>query len=164
LEPLLLWGMGLLLAALLVLVLEVFIPSAGMLSVLSGALAVGGLVCLYRHDTLWGVTGTLVVVILGPVIVSWGFRILPSTPMGRKMLFGEEGHEKPAITAEPPIEFDALVGSVGEALTDLRPVGVARFDTLKLDVLSQTSYVRAGTRVRVTDVEGTLVKVRPIDA
>lgn len=162
-EPLLLWGIGLLLAALLVLAIEVFVPSMGLLSVLAGAMALGGLACLYSHSLSWGITGTLVVLILGPTIVAFGFRILPSTPFGRKMLFGEEGEDKPVLPEPVASEFEGLVGQTGEAVTDLRPVGMILVAGQRLDALTETSYIRAGTRVRVTSVEGTQIKVRPVD-
>lgn len=162
-EPLLLWGLGLLMASLLVLAIEVFVPSMGVLAVLAGAMAVGGLVCLYSHSVTWGITGTLMVLVLGPVVVVFGLKIMPSTPMGRRMLFGEAGEERPVLPEAVTSEYDGLVGAAGEAVTDLRPVGVVKVAGQRVDALAETSYVRAGARVRVTSVEGTTIKVRPVD-
>jgi membrane-bound serine protease (ClpP class) len=113
-------------------------------------------------DWKWGLSGTLAAVVLVPIIVYFGFQIMPSTPFGRKMLFGESGEHEPVLKTDGVDECAALVGMEGDALTDLRPVGVARIGKERLDVLSEVSYVRAGSRVRVTAVEGTTVKVRPV--
>lgn len=158
----LVWGIALLVVALLLVVVEVFIPSAGLISITATLVGIAGLVCLYMVDWKWGLTGTLASVILVPIIVYYGFQIMPSTPLGRKMLFGESGEHEPVLKSDGVDEFAALVGMEGDALTDLRPVGMARIGKERLDVLSEVSYVRAGTRVRVTAVEGTTVKVRPV--
>ncbi|MBL8759125.1 MAG: hypothetical protein JNK35_11930, partial [Phycisphaerae bacterium] len=49
-EPLLLWGLGLLAASLLIVVIELFLPSAGVLALVATAVAIAGVVCLFRHD------------------------------------------------------------------------------------------------------------------
>jgi len=162
-EPLLLWGLGLLLASLLVLAIEVFVPSMGLLAVLAGAMALGGLACLFGHSLSWGITGTLTVLILGPVVAAAGFRIMPSTPFGRRMLFGDAGEERPVLPDAVTSEFAGLLGVVGEAMTDLRPVGVVSVEGQRVEALSETVFVRAGARVRVTSVEGTQIKVRAVD-
>jgi membrane-bound serine protease (ClpP class) len=56
----------------------------------------------------------------------------------------------------------ALVGMEGEALTDLRPVGVARFEGKRMDVTAELGLIPRGARVRISEVEGNLIKVRPI--
>jgi membrane-bound serine protease (ClpP class) len=54
-----------------------------------------------------------------------------------------------------------LVGLLGVAESDLRPVGVARFGDVRIDVVSEGGYIAAGTQVRVREVEGARVVVRP---
>lgn len=56
-----------------------------------------------------------------------------------------------------------FVGQVGVAESDLRPIGIARFGDARIDVVSEGGYVRAGTRVRVREVEGGRIVVRPED-
>lgn len=160
-ESMLAWGLLLLAAALLMIVLEVFIPSAGLISVTAGLLAVGGIVCLFMHDKVWGFAGIVTVLLLGPLILIAGFKIMPATPFGKKLLYGESGRHEPVIPEEALNRLDGLVGVEGEALTDLRPVGTARIEGQRLDVRSEIAFVPAGTKVRVTGVEGSTVRVRP---
>ncbi|HZW27538.1 MAG TPA: NfeD family protein [Trueperaceae bacterium] len=56
-----------------------------------------------------------------------------------------------------------LVGAVGTALSDLRPAGVARFGSARVDVVSEGDYVPAGSRLKVLRVEGNRVTVRAVD-
>lgn len=161
-EALAVWGLALLAVCLLLVVAEIFVPSGGLIALAATAVGVGGLVCLYRADTVFGLAGTGVMIVLVPMILVAGFKVLPSTPMGKRMLFGEAGRHEPVLPEVQENPYAALVGLEGDAVTDLRPVGVVRIGGEKIDALSEIGYVRAGTRVRVSAVEGLEVKVRPV--
>jgi len=166
-EYYLVWGMALLAAALLLVVVEVFVPSAGVISVLALTAAVAGIVCLFKVNVLWGVIGVLMMLILWPLIFFFGLSIMPSTHFGRKLLFGEGGKEEPGLGddgdgsgTDPALR--ALIGQEALALTDLRPVGTIRVGDQKYDALSEVSLIRGGTRVRITAIEDNQIKVRPV--
>jgi membrane-bound serine protease (ClpP class) len=59
-------------------------------------------------------------------------------------------------------EFDMLLGQEGVAVTDMRPVGTIRVADQKVTATCETSFLSAGTKVRVSSVEGNQVKVRPV--
>jgi membrane-bound ClpP family serine protease len=155
------WGLVLLAAALLMIVLEVFIPSAGLISITAGLLGVAGIVCLFMHSTVWGFIGVVLVAFLVPIIFFFGFKIMPATPMGKRLLFGEGGKHEPVIPETSLNRLDGLLGAEGEAITDLRPVGTARLEGQRMDVRSEIAFVPAGTKIKVTGVEGSTVRVRP---
>jgi membrane-bound ClpP family serine protease len=157
----LLWGLILLGIALVIVGVEVFVPSAGVLGLTALVVAIAGVVLLYKYDTPWGVAGTGLVLFGGPVIALLGLRIFPQTPMGRRLILGAQ--EEDAEDAPPAVDrLAALVGQEGVVVTDLRPVGVIRIGQEKVDALSETRLVRAGERVRVVSVEGGTRKVRPV--
>ena len=141
---------------------EVFLPSAGLIAVVAGLLGLAGIVCLFQENLGWGFAGIGAASVLAPAIFIFGVKLLPSTPLGRKMLFGEAGKHEPVIPEDSGRELEPLLGAEGEAVTDLRPVGMARIEGQRIDVLSEVSFVPAGTRVRVVAVEGSQIKVRPI--
>ena len=69
------------------------------------------------------------------------------------------------VRTEGPASFVAadesrFLGQLGVAESDLRPVGVARFGEARIDVVSEGGFVRAGTPVRVREVEGARIVVR----
>lgn len=156
------WGILLLGASLALVVLEIFVPSGGLISVLAAIVGVSGIVCLFREDTGWGLAGLLTSLVLVPVIVVFGMKVMPATPVGKKMLFGESGRHAPVVPEDAGHELEPLLGAEGEALTDLRPVGTARIEGQRIDVLSEVGFVPRGAKVRVTSVEGSQIKVRPI--
>jgi membrane-bound serine protease (ClpP class) len=55
-----------------------------------------------------------------------------------------------------------LVGMDGVAVTDLHPSGTAQFGDERVDVVSEGSFVEAGTAVRVVRADGYRHVVRPV--
>ena len=159
-ESMLIWGLALVAAALALTVLEVFLPSAGLIAVIAGVLGLVGVICLFRFDTWWGVGGALSLVILAPIIFAFGLKIMPSTPLGRKLLFGESG-EDPVAPADDE-RSAAVIGAIGTSVTDLRPVGSIMIDGQRLSASSEDAIIPAGTRVRVVAVDGPNIRVRPV--
>ncbi|MEO1009038.1 MAG: NfeD family protein [Planctomycetota bacterium] len=165
-DQLLFWGFLLLGAAALLGVMELLIPSAGVIGIVAVAVAVAGVVCLFIADTAWGVVGTAIVLVAGPVGTWYGFKILPYTPMGRGLILSdrdpEDDEEGPP---ESPVAARlALVGQEGEVLTDLRPVGVVLLEGTRLDAVAETGYIPAGSRVRVVAADGLQLTVRLADS
>ena len=65
-------------------------------------------------------------------------------------------------TAEPPHERAALLGAIGVAATTLRPAGMAQFGDQYIDVVAEGSYLPAGTRVQVVEIEGNRIAVKEV--
>lgn len=165
-DPMLLWGFGLLALAVLLVALEVLVPSGGVIGVLSVAAAVASIVCFWRVDAWWGVTGLLLVLVLGPLAVGFAFKIWPNTPIGRRMILGGETEEQSAQSAHQRQQEhelrQALVGVRGDAVTDLRPVGMVRIEGERIEATAESGFIAAGSQVRVTAVEGNRIKVRHV--
>lgn len=160
-ETLLVWGLALLGLAFVLLVIDIFVPTAGVLSVTSLCVGIAGVVCLYQHSVTWGLIGTLLLVVGAPVIFFVGLQVMPNTPIGRKLI-GPSAEELEGPVPPRQAAMAKLVGQEGEVLTDLRPIGTIRIGDQRYDALSETSMVRAGSRVRVVSVEGSELKVRPV--
>lgn len=163
-EAELLWGLALLGIALILVLIDIFVPSAGILGIVSLAVAIAGVVVLFRHDQTWGLIGMGLVIVGGPTFFFLGLRVMPSTPLGQKLILG--GDPDGDIEGKPPTEaqtYQDLIGAEGEVVTDLRPVGTVRIAGAKFDALSETQLVRSGGRVKVTGVvDGSILRVRPL--
>jgi membrane-bound ClpP family serine protease len=164
-ETLLLAGIGLILLGALLIVVEAFVPSGGVIGLAAAACAVAGVVVLFRHDAMWGTTGLLCVVVLGPMVFFWAVKMLPYTPMG-KHIMGDSGED---IAARRSVEESrwrearsALEGKEGTAATDLVPAGVVVIDGARHDAIARGGLIDKGARVRVTRVDGMEIEVREI--
>ncbi len=64
-DALLIWGLALLGISVVMLLVEVFVPSGGIIALIAAICAISGVGMLWRYDTVWGVTGLLSVLVLG---------------------------------------------------------------------------------------------------
>lgn len=55
-----------------------------------------------------------------------------------------------------------LLGSVGEAITMLRPAGTAVFHNERVDVVSEGGFIDQGAKIKVIKVEGVRIVVREV--
>lgn len=162
-ETLLLAGIGLLALSLLLVVLEAFVPSGGVIGVVAAACAVTGVVALFRFSAIWGVSGLLTMLVLGPMSFVYAFRQLPNTPLGRKIVgptaeeIAEQVRKEDSDHRESRL---ALMDARGTALTDLRPIGVVEIDGQRYDAAAEGGLIDRGSAVRVTGVDGLQIRVR----
>ncbi|MBL0922524.1 MAG: NfeD family protein [Phycisphaerales bacterium] len=161
-EPMLWWGLGLFGAAALVVLLEMFVPSGGILAALSTGLAIAGVVSFWRHSPAWGLTSLAALLTLGPLVTAFMLKIYPDTFIGRRMILGGDGPEDGPAPETDADDASALVGAEGVAATDLRPVGTIRIDGKRVEALAEVGMIEAGARVRVVSVEGTRIRVRAV--
>ena len=170
-DLLLIWGLVLLALSIVLLVVEVFVPSAGIISVVAAICAIAGVGMLWKYETAWGITGMLGVLILGPIAMIWAFKMLPYTPIGRAILGGISDEERESIRdheRDHAMSRIALVGQRGTALTDMRPVGEVEVEinvegtqvTQTIEAYAEHEWIEAGEPVIVTSAQGLEIKVR----
>jgi membrane-bound ClpP family serine protease len=149
----------LLLASAALLVLEVVIPSFGMLGLLSATAFVFACVLGFQESTTAGFIVVLSGLIIFPVALGVGFKLVRKSPFAhRTMLFAPRRDEIQRGTGG---DLSALTGRFGVALTDLRPAGRAEIAGLRTDVVSATTFIQKHTPIRVVFVEGSRVVVEP---
>jgi membrane-bound serine protease (ClpP class) len=147
--------------------LEVFVvPGFGLPGIAGGFLVVASLflslvgdLSLVTYDSLAVPLYTLAAALVGvTVLFALMLHYLPSSPMFDKfVLKGGEGGSTPFL-GNP--ELSQLLGKGGEALTTLRPAGMALIGTGRFDVIAQGEFIRAGEPVEVVRVEGRKIVVR----
>jgi len=144
----------LLLAGIALLLAEVFLPGmvAGVLGVvcLLGAAVVG-------FAEFGPKVGSLILIaelLAGTVLTILWMRYFPKTPLGKKYILDA------STAAHAPTEPEKWLGHEGVALTDLRPAGSARLDGAKVDVITSSEHLEAGTPIKVIRVDGPSIFVR----
>lgn len=165
-EANLLLGLSLIAGAVLLVIMEVFIPSGGLIAITAGVVAIAGVVILFMQDPVWGVIGMGLVLVLAPTAFIFAMKILPSTPVGRAMMglpTPEEAEAKQREKERERAERLALLGAEGEVVTALRPVGVIRIDGVRYDALAEGQFIEASQKVCVTVIEDNQLKVRPAE-
>lgn len=148
---------ALLLVGIVFLTLEIFLPG-GVLGVLA-VICFGAAVFIgFKIGTNTGL-GTLAGVFgIGALYLMFFTIVLPKSKLGQRFALNTN------IDEQVGAEADLLLHREGESVTDLRPGGIARIDGDRIDVVAVAGYVKAGTRVRVIEVDGSSVMVETIEA
>jgi len=159
-ETLILWALICFAIAVFLFVLEIFIPSGGILGFAAGIAMIAGIILLFKLDTTIGLIGMIISLAALPFLFAFAIKVWPDTPLGRMLILSDKG-----ISASPgaPIDEEAdgalAVGQTGTAATDLRPVGTCLIEGKRIECLSTKGVISAGTAVRIVDVDGMQTKV-----
>lgn len=166
----LLWSSGLLTLALVCLVLEFLVPSAGLIGI-GGAIALAAAIFVaFTESTSLGMTFTAIVALAVPLLMLAMIRIWPHTPVGRRMLnlppAGSAGTGSAGTgPGEDPRmrQLRELIGRVGRARTDLLPSGQIEVDGRRYDAVASGAAIDRDSAIEVFSVEMGKIHVRPTD-
>ena len=143
------------------LVLEMFMPGIGLPGI-SGLLlelvAVG--ITWNNYGPLTAV-GMLIVIL---AVVGIGISIsIKSASSGRlsksSLVLNDTVGTENGVTAAYG-DLSTLVGREGVTATTLRPAGVAEFDGVRLDVVSDGAFVQQGVKVRIDKIDGARIIIK----
>ena len=169
-------GIGLGLLALAIFAIELFIPTAGMLGILCGAVVIASIISFFYHSTSAGVFAIVTYIVASPFILVYGVKLWSGSPIGRRLILGgtetvatrgldeEEVADELAKHREADREAaDALIGMIAVAATPLRPVGVIRLGDRRMDALAESGIIDQDTEVEIVEIIDNQIKVRPQD-
>ena len=143
-------------------VVEAFMPGFGVAGFFGIAAEIVAVILTF---TSHGLAAALVVLLIGVTVsalaVSFSLRSiakgkLSDSPM---VLRETESADKGYSTSE---DMQVFLNKEGTATTVLRPTGMAEFNGVKLNVVSDGEFIPAGTPVRITAVEGARIIVHKI--
>jgi len=148
----------LLTAGLLMIGGEVFLPGA-ILGIMGGAAllaAIGvGFATFGPVIGAWAAFG--IILLVGLTLIVW-VKFFPKTRLGRGMTLSTDGSAFKAV--DPKLKD--LLDAEGEAVTDLRPAGIAKIGGQTLDVLTEGNLIDKGSRIKVVNVESNRIVVRQL--
>ena len=153
------WSILLLLLALLIIAVELFVPSGGLLAICALAAVIAAVVLAFKASVAWGLTLLSTSIVAVPLMIFWMLKLLPFTPMGRHIMSVPTTDEPSAKC----LERQSLVGRIGVAQTDFLPSGIVVIDGKRLDSVAQGVAVDRGARVEVIRVSGNIIYVAPTD-
>ncbi len=144
------------------LVLEAFMPGFGLPGISGIVVEVITLVLTWmQHGPLATLGMLLIVLSVLAIAISMSLRSITRGKLSQSKLINRETESTAAgyRTAE---DLNVFLNREGQVTTTLRPTGMAEFDGVKLNVVSDGEYLPAGTRVRIVRVEGSRILVRTV--
>ncbi|MCD6404634.1 MAG: hypothetical protein J7M19_02280 [Planctomycetes bacterium] len=149
----------LLVAGLLLLLMEIFIPSHGLLTVGAVASLGAGLFFAFGRSVPFGIGAFIIVAILLPLEIAFGVKLFPKTWMGRKIML--RARQKTAREERSSAAgLFALEGKEGVTISACHPAGVADIEGARVDVVAQGMMIDADRPIIVVRVKGNRVVVK----
>lgn len=154
------WVVGLFLAGVFLLLLELLvIPGFGVVGI-SGIIAILSSILLATGDLVRAITYLVVALGATVLLIVFLWRYITKTHRWRWLILGDRLDREHGYVA--PRDLRSLTGKEGIALTPLRPAGTAEIEGERQDVISEGTFISVGTKIRVIRVEGGRVLVQPI--
>lgn len=146
----------LLLVGLFLIGAEIYLPG-GVVGFLGALALLGAALIGTQFPAPWNFLSVLLILILSAVCIWMWLSFFPRSKMGRKLTLDADGS-----SFKPVPDSHALTGAEGEALSPLRPAGLALLGGQRVDVVAESSWIAAGAKVRVIEVAGNRIVVREI--
>ncbi len=157
------WALMLLVVAMGLAVIELFVPSGGVLALLSIASIVAALILAFKSGPVVGLVFLVAVVVGLPTSLALAVKWWPHTPIGRRILLRVSGSDEVLPDDDFHRSRRELIGKAGEAKSKMLPSGAIVIDGRTIDAYTEGVPIEPGQRVVVVDVQGTNVMVRPLD-
>jgi len=159
------WAILLMVLGLGLAILEVFFPSAGILGFLSFASILAAIFLGFQQEGMeWVGFVLLGVAVVGlPTMVVLALKLWPKTAIGRKVLLMAPQSEDVLPNDPRKDQLRDLVGQMAKAKCKMLPGGAIIVDGRTIDAVSEGMPIAAGQAVRVIEVRGNRVVVRPVD-
>jgi membrane-bound serine protease (ClpP class) len=142
---LVLFGLGLLLVA-----VEILVPG-GLLGTFAGLCLLAGVVTAFlQFGIVGGSVATGMALLIGALTLYFEFVLLPKTRLARTFSMAETvaGRSQPEVA-----ERAAVLGREAVAATTLAPGGYVEIDGRRYEAFCQSGHAAAGARLRVVEVD-----------
>ena len=153
----------LLAAGLFLLLMEIFIPSYGLLTIGGLGSLVGGLYLAFGISSTFGIVCLVLVAVILPIEIVIGVKIFPHTWVGHRIVIAPREKTRRSERSSNEAILD-LEGKEGFTTSACRPAGVAEIDNNRVDVVAEGTIIEAGRPVKVVKVDGNRVVIREREA
>ncbi len=144
------------------LILEVFVPSSGVLGVLCGLSLTGSVILGFMSGSTTGAGILAFVIVSVPACLVLAVRYWPETPIGKMILI--QRPENPDELLPETVAYRGLrelIGKRGRAKSLMLPAGSVLIEGKIYDAVSDGVTIDAGQTVLVVDVQTQRLVVRP---
>ncbi|MFM7183936.1 MAG: hypothetical protein ACKO4Z_04085 [Planctomycetota bacterium] len=157
------WITALVALGLALVVLEVFVPSGGVLGFFSMlAIVVGVVMAFVQEGPAVGMIVLGATVVAVPIVLAGAFRVFPHTPLGRRVIAAPPDRSAVVPDADRRGILRGLVGHSGRATTELLPWGSVEVEGGVHEAMSESGPIGSGCEVEVVGVQAGGLVVRAV--
>ena len=141
--------------------IELFLPG-GVFGILGVVAFVASIVFAFKlygaAAGLWIAAAELLIAI---ILILIGLKRFPQSRAGKLLILSRSLDKKDGYSGTRHLE--EYVGSEGETVTHLRPAGIARIGSERMDVVTEGSFIDKDKKVKIVAVEGNRIVVRELE-
>ena len=152
-----LYHIAVFLAGVLMIIVEILLPTVGLLAGLGVAAMLYSIVLALGGD-IGALAALGIALVISIVLFLLIVSRLPSSKLWNKIVLQKSARTEEGYVSA--MEEKGLIGKTGEVLTELRPAGTARIDGRPVDVISEGAFIQKGKHIVVLSVNGSRVVVR----
>jgi membrane-bound serine protease (ClpP class) len=153
-EPITLY-FTLLLAGFVLIGTEIFVPGAILGICGSVAWLAAAIVGALKFPAPWNMLSAFAILLAGILTFVVWVKFFPKSRLGKSLSLAEGTGSYKAHTDTN----DFPVGTLGEAVSTLRPSGIARFDGKRVDVVAAGEWIEAGQPIKISSTTGGHISV-----
>lgn len=161
-DPTVGWALACFALALALFVVEVFLPSGGLLGAAALVAAIAGIGLLFAVDAEFGFAGLGATLAATPVLLVIAVKVFPHTPVARLLTLRNPATRANAASSSAARNKHRLEGRAGRARTDLRPSGTCEIDGERLDCVAEHGVIERGQPVQVVGASRMEIRVRAV--
>lgn len=145
----------LLLAGFILIGTEIFIPG-GVLGIIGMILWISAAVLGWnRFSEPWNLLSAFALLFVGILTFIVWIRYFPKSRVGKSLSLADSTQSYKAHISDN----DLAIGTVGEAISTLRPAGIAKFEGKRVDVVADGEWIEAGGAVKISSTSGGHISV-----
>ena len=134
---------------------EIFIPG-GILGIFGSMAWIWAAVVGWRNfSDPWNMLSVLFLLFAGILTFVVWIKYFPKSRMGKTLSLGADSAHCKSHTSSN----DLPVGTVGKAVSTLRPSGIARFNGKRIDVVADGEWIKAGESIKISSTNGGHISV-----
>lgn len=148
----------------ILLVVESCIPGFGIAGLSGSILSIIALVLTWvNHGVVPAIILLLTLLVIFGISVSLSLRSIAKGRLNNSRLVLKDT-ESAEDSYRSAVSLEAFCGRKGVSRSVLRPAGIAEFDGVRLDVVSEGEFIPSGETVQIIKVEGSKLLVRRVEA
>ncbi len=151
----------LLIAGILLVIFEAFIPSGGILGLLSTILLVSAVILAFRENSNTGLIFLIITIVTVPTFLLLGLKIFPKTPIGKRLILAPsvESPSQRGTAGVADKDYAFYMRKTGKTVTQLRPSGIVEIGDERISAVADGEMIESNVEVVVIKIEGNSVVV-----
>ena len=150
------------LLGMILIIVEVFLPGFGLPGISGVVLQVITVTLTWiNHGPMAALGMTLIVLSVDAIAISLALHSATKGKLSKSKIILRDT-ENNAAGYRSNKDMEIFLGKEGVTTTVLRPTGMAEFDGVRLNVVSEGDFIENGTKIRVTQIEGSRIVVKKV--